>query len=402
MFWRHEIRIPSGVEAVVNGRIENGRPLRVGTFDQVYFVDFAPFFATASSEADCKEGLKHKITVVIKLKILNDEEGLRFTGDSTFRNISRISAQDLVTGQNLLDSIKAIIQTYTRSTGFFDLAKQEQVRDVLHQKIRSECTKAGLFGEVVACEVTSVLPETQRLAQLAAMAGIKETITGETRTREYSDSNLGKIVEYFLETLRQSELIKAETERANSEVQKQAAIARADVKIVDLEQANRIAVRQAVLQEEDAERQQAVQERNAKIKNQGDLYEFEYKKKHLEHEMSLAEKDVEIAKVKDAEETALRERKKLDMQLELERERQLAKIRAEEKTTMFVSLEKLLDKLKEMPATDYKGVHTLITSTGSGSMDSKELASGLVLGMLSRATEGVGIPSVTTQSEKKK
>jgi len=409
MFWRHEIQVPPGFEAVVNGRIDERKPLRVGTYDQVYFVNFAPFFATVSSESACKEGLVHKVTVVIKLELQrgNLTEILRDAGHAPWHNPVRVSTQELVTRQNLLDSVKASIQTYTHSTGFFDLVNQDSVRQAMHQRISSECTKARLLGEVVACDVVPVVPESSLLAQLAARAGIKETIKGEIRTREYSDSNLGAIVEYFLETLRQSELIQAETERAKADAerarvdaQKQIAIARADVKIVELEQENRISARQAELQEEDAKRQQAAQERNASIKESGAAYEFTYKSKRLDEEMALAQKELEIAKVKDAEEAALRERKRLDMQIELEREHKLAQIRAEEKAQMFAPLGELLEKLREIPATDYKGVHTLITTAGLGGMDSKELATGLVLGLLSRAAEGVGIPSGTAQSDR--
>jgi len=66
---RHKIKVPPGFEAVVNGRIEERKPLRVGNEDQAYFVNFAPFFETVSSEAACKEGLMHKVTVGIKFEL---------------------------------------------------------------------------------------------------------------------------------------------------------------------------------------------------------------------------------------------------------------------------------------------------------------------------------------------
>jgi len=185
------------------------------------------------------------------------------------------------------------------------------------------------------------------------------------------------------------------------EAQKSIAIARADVKISELEQEDRIAARQAELQEEDAKRQQTAQERNANIKENAAILEFAYKKMRMDEEMQLAQKEVEIAKAKEAEEAALRERKRLDMQLELEQEHGLSKIRAEEKVNLLVQLGSLIEKLKEIPATDYKGVHTLVTSAGLGGMDSKEFATGLVLGLLSRAAESVGIPSGTTENKSK-
>lgn len=101
---------------------------------------------------------------------------LRDAGYSTYPNIVNVSAQEFVKRQNLLDSVKASIQTYIHGTGFFDLANQDSVRQALHQKISSECVKARLVGEVVSCDVVPVVPESSLLAQLAARAGIKETI----------------------------------------------------------------------------------------------------------------------------------------------------------------------------------------------------------------------------------
>ena len=75
-----------------------------------------------------------------------------------------------------------------------------------------------MVGEVAACDVVRVMPSPSFLAQLAASAGMRETIEGETRKREYSDSDLGAIIEYFLQTLRLSELIQRETGRAKNDV----------------------------------------------------------------------------------------------------------------------------------------------------------------------------------------
>jgi len=395
MFWRHEIRVPPGFEVVVNGRIDDQRPLCVGRYDQVYFVSFAPIYPAVSSEAPCKEGIRHSVNVKVKLELQRDSlaDSLRDAGYSTYGRTVRVSAQELVTRQNLLDLIQACVQAYTHETGFFDLTNRELVRQALHQRINSECTKARLDGEVVSCAVFRAVPEPSLLAQLAAMGR--------------SDPNLQAVVEHLLEEIRQRELVQVETERAKAnaelarvQAQEQIAIARADVKIAELEQENRIAAQQAELQEEDIKRQQAAQERNAEIKESGAAYEFAYKSKRLEEEMVLAQKEVEIAKVKDVEETALRERKRLDMQLELERERTLAEIRAEEKERMFASLGGPLEKLGGVPATDYSGVHTLITTAGLGGTDSKEFATGLVLGLLSRAAQGMGIPSGWTQSDR--
>lgn len=406
MFWRHEVQVPPGFEAVVNGRIEQRKPLRVGTYDQIHFVNFAPYFAEVEGEAASSEGIIHEVKVVVKLECPRSDlvELLRDSGDSTYRNVVKVSVQELATRQNLADSIRAAVQTYTQTKAMFDLTNLEHVRQELQQRIKVECTPARLLGEVVSCEVTPIVPETTLLAQLAARAGVKEVVAGDARIRQYSDARLGAIVEYFLETLKQRELIDAEAElaradaeRARVEAQKQIAVARADVKMVELEQENRIATLEAQLQEEEGRRQQAAQERNASIKENAAAYEFTYKSRRLEEDKSLAQKELEVAKAKTAQEAALREIRRLDVELELERERELARIRAEEKAGALGIVSEMIEKLAAIPTTDYRGVHTLITGLGSG--ESREFATGLVLGLLSRAAEAAGLGGHSQEGE---
>jgi hypothetical protein len=394
MFWRHEIQIPSGFEAVVDGRIEGRRPLRVGAYDQVHFVSFAPLFEEVSAEAVSKEGIAHSISVTVKVECRRDNlsEMLRDWGYSTYRNIVRVSAEEVAKRQNLIDSIEAAIRTYAQSRGLFELSRLEEVRQELHQKISVECARARVAGEVVSCDVAPAIPEPDLLARLAARAGLKEVTDKDLRVREYEDAALGAIVEFFLETIRQREMIQAEAERSRAdaersrvEAQKQIAIARAEVKIVEIDQENRIAARQSELQSEEARRQQSAQERNAGIKESGAAYEFAYKSRRLEEERSLADRELEIARVRDQEEAALRERRRMDARLELERERELAQIRADEKAAALNLLGSLVEKLGQIPATDYRGVRTLVTSTGG--TEAKDFATGLVLGLLSRASE---------------
>jgi len=384
--WRHEVRVPPGFEVVVNGRIDDRRPLYVRWYDQVYFVSFVPYYPEMSSEAPCKEGIKHSINVKVKLELQREylADSLRDAGHSTYRRIIQVSAEELVTRQNLLDLIQACVQAYTHEAAFFDLTDREQVRQALDRRISAECTKAQLSGEVIACAVDRAVPEPALLAQLAAMGR--------------SDPNLQAVVEHLLEEIRQGELVQVEGERAKAnaelarvQAQEQMAIARADVKIAELEQENRIAARQAGFQEEDARRQQAAQERNAEIKENGAAYEYAYKRKRLEEEMVLAQKEVEIVELDDVKEAALRERKKLDAQLELERERESSRIRAEEQERTFAALEGPLGKLAGIPTIDYTGVHTLITGAELGGTDSRELATGFVLGLLTRAVDAMGL-----------
>jgi hypothetical protein len=306
-----------------------------------------------------------------------------------------VTAEALAARQNLLDSIRACIQTYTQERAFFDLANLERVRQELHARVSAECARARLAGEVVSCEVLASMPEPELLAQLAARAGLREAVENEARSRLYTDAELGGVVEFCLRTLAQAELLEAETDRAKAEAerarvdaQKQIAVARAEVKIVELDQENRIASRQAELQVEESLRHQAAQERNAGIKERGAAYEFAYKSRRLEEEMALARAELEVAKERDGEEEALRERRRLDMQLELERERELARIRAEEQARVLAELAAAVEKVAAIPIPDYRGVHTLVTSAGT---EPRDAASGLVLGLLGRVVEGLGV-----------
>lgn len=402
----HLIKVPPGYEAAVNGRIEDQRPLRVGKYDQVHFVGSAPFYINVPAEATCRETLTHKVSVLIKLELQRDRlvETLRDAGYATYRDPISLSAQDFATRQNLSDAITAIVQSCIRDSGFLDLTKPEQFRQALQQRINAECAKARLSGEVVSCDVRPILPEPGLLAQLAAAAGLKETVCADGRAREYSDVKLGQIVEYFLETLRQRELIEAETERAKAETerkrveaQQQIAIARADKRIVELEQENRVAARQSQLQDEESRWQQAAQERNAAIKESGAAYEFAYKGKRLDEELALAQKALQIAKTKDEEETALRERKRLDIELELEREKRAADIRVLEKAGMLTPIGALFEKAAGIPAPNYSGIHTLIN--GSGVSDAKEAMTGLLLSFLSSVTDVTNLRTAKRHEE---
>lgn len=111
--------------------------------------------------------------------------------------------------------------------------------------------------------------------------------------------------------------------------------------------------------------------------------------------MDLATRETELAKVKELEEVALRERKRLDMQLELERECELAKIRTEERANGFTELAKVLEGLKEMLATDYTGVHTLVT----GSADSRDHVTGLLLSVLGNLAGDPAIAGATSRTQ---
>lgn len=393
MFWKHgPIQVLGGFEVAVNFELVSRRPLYVGTYDQIHFISFAPVLTNVSAEANCREGTPVKLTADIRLEIpkTNLAEVLKDSGYSTYQNIAKVSAQDVANRQNLPQSIKAAIQTFVRESPFFDLAKQQAVRTQLNQKIQSECARAKLTGEVISSDVVPVIPDPALLADLVA--------------RAKKDTSLAPIVEHFLEVLRQKELVQAEIERAKAEgerarveAQQQMEKTRADLKIVQLEQEDRIATRQAELQAEELTRQQEAQERNAKIKETSAEYEFAYKTKRLEQDMELARKEVELAMVKEAEDTAARERKRLDMQMEVDRARLLTEIRTKERADGFSDVAKVVEKLKELPAADYHGVTTLVT----GGTDSRDQVVHFLLTALARFMEGTASQDEMQQGNRK-
>jgi len=407
MFFIHEIRVPSGCEVIVNGNIEGKSPLRVGTYDQVYYVKFSPFFPKIEIQAACREGIYHKITVTLKLEIQRTSihDILRDAGYSTYRNITCISAEELMRRQNVLESLKASIETYTRNVGFFAMVNSDSYRKELNQCIQTECSRARLSGEVASCEVVPVIPDDQLLAQLAARAGIEETLKGDYPARTYTDKNLGAIVEYLFETIRQTQMVvaekeraKADAERAKLETQKQLTAIRMDVKIEERKQESRYLAEQVSLQLKDAKNQEELQKKNSEIKENGAALEHAYKTKRLEEEMVLTKKQLEIDKLKDVEQAATRENKRLDMLLELSKERELAKIHAEEKEKTISQAGNLIEKISMIPVPDYKGIHTLITS-GIGSNDPKDFVSGLVIDLLSKLSESLESHNVKQKSQ---
>jgi hypothetical protein len=365
MFWKQgPIQAPAGFETAVNYQLVNRRPLYVGRYDQVHFVSFAPLLVNVSAEASCQEGVPVKLAIDVRLEIARDRdlaEVLQGAGDSTYASIAQVSAQAVAARHNLPPALKAALQTFLREMPFFALAQQQAVRGQLGKKVAGECARAKLLGELVSCEVVPVLPESEVLADLAA--------------RARKDETLRPIAEHFAEVLRQKELVqatieraRAEGERARVEAQQEMEETRANLKIVQLEQEDRIAQRQAELQDEEAARQKKAQERNAQIKETNAQYEHAYKKRRLEGEMELARQEAELARVKEALQDAVRERKRLDLQVEIERARLLAEIRAGERARGLSAVADVVDRLKEVPAADYHGVTTLITS-GADSRD---------------------------------
>lgn len=368
MFWKREIHVPPGFVAVVNSQIVRSRPLYVGRYDQVYFISFAPVFFPIEFEARCREAIVFETKVSVRVAIQEQHLGelLHVAGDSTHREVLRVSAKQFADGLNLSQSIGAAVGTFVRGSNFFSLVDQASAQVTLNEKIQTECAKTRLEVALVSMELSPKLPSDDMLLQLRAQLG----------AQAQTDSLLGGMVTYLAETAKQHEQIKIETERA-----------RAELKIAALDADARVAARQAELQEQEADRQRAAQARNAEIMEANAHYEFAYKTKRLEEQKELSAREVEIAKVKEGTAAAAREQRRLDMELEIERERKLADIRATEREKSLSEIAGILEKVGSCPAPNYEGVRTLITNGG----DWRDQMSGLLWNLVATYTDGLAV-----------
>ena len=325
-----EIFVPPNCKAVVSGRIEERTRFYLGRHEPIYFVNLASQFVDISAQARSTEGIIHSINMKVKLSIEPGSiaEVVKSQGYSNRHRLRTITVDDLRKQHSIDDTIKAIGAAYVHKTGFMDLIKADLVFKVLQDSIQKAGAKALLRAEDFTCEVTHIAPDPDLRAHIAAAGFIA-------------------VAEYF--------------QKRDAEPE----IARANVKIVAADQEDRVKEHQEGLAVKDTKRQEAMQDRNKNLKDRVANYDFEYKKKRLEDERKLATEQLLNAESKDKEEATVRERKRLDMQLDLEREEGQAKIRAQEKAALSTHLEALLAKAATMPAPDYSNVHTLVTDGNS-------------------------------------
>ncbi len=368
MFWRHEIRVPAAFEAVVDSEISARRPLYVGRHDQVHFVSFAPALVSVSAEATSREGIAFEWKADVRIEIPRDNLGelLRDSGYSTYRKIVYVSAEGVSERQNLPKLIEGSIQNSMGVGGFLDLADGEQARATLNEKVQQECSRARLGGELISVEFYPKQPDPELLAILGA--------------RALHQPSLEPIVQHFREVGRQRHELDAEDQRAK----KVSIEARADGKIVESAEDDRVLAHQAELQKAEAERQREAQKRNAAIKEISAQYEFAYRAKRLEEEKQLAEKEVEVAMAKEAETASLREQKKLDLELELNRQKSLATIRSDERQRTLAEIGAILEKANALPQPNYEGVRTLVTN----GPDSRDQVTAFLWKLLTKLDEG--------------
>ena len=311
-------------------------------------------FIDIATQARSKESIIHNISMKVKLSIDPNRvmEVVRGQGYADRFHPRTIGSDDIRKQHSLDATLKSIAEAYVHKSDFMDLIRADVVLKELQGSIQAACGRAMLLADDFTCEVMHVNPDDDLRAHIAA--------AGFTAVAEYFKNR------------------DAEPE-----------IARANVKIVAADQDERVKAHQDTLAEKDKTRQQAAQDRNKALKERAADFEFAYKKKKIiENDRNLALEEQKNAALKDEEESAIRERKRLDMQLELEREEGQAKIRAQEKSGLVTHLEALLSKLSTMPVPDYSQVRTLVTGQNSSGDNPRDLASGLVWALLTKALDG--------------
>ncbi|NQT13475.1 MAG: hypothetical protein HQ582_12040 [Planctomycetes bacterium] len=443
-FWKTRVRVPPGANAVVKDRIESKRPLWVGRDVPVYFLSSDPFLTKFAAEAACRERIIHKVTVQVKLTVLENElaELIANAGDSFVPKIVTVSAENIAGRRKVAGSIAAAIAAYIQSQSFFALQKEDAVKQALQPLLEEQCKDARLAVTIEACsEISHRDPDDTLLAELAAQAGREEVGDGAEKQVTYKNTELGELVEYFDQARRekrnrelevQIEIKRTEAENtacikkleAENEVEIERTKAEAGPLLEQLRQKTiveknnttireqqelyRVKAEEEKGKEQEAEWQKEAIERNSAIKEMNARYQAEYNERRLDEEMALNKRQqddelalqktrleeeknlaaarAEVTKAKKEEAEMLREKKRLDMELELEREKKLAELRADEMTKIAAQLGVVVERIK-MPVPDYSNVHTLLL----GSQDNKagDMVATLLMDLLNRFADGV-------------
>jgi hypothetical protein len=369
MFGRHEIQVPPGFKAVVNSRLDEGRPLMVGWRDQVYFVSFSPSISTVTTTAKCVEGVGFKADASIQLRIPREVKLpalLEEAGASAYNAIVKVTPDEVLKRHKLQQSLEATIAGFVRTKGFFDLLGRETPIASLSSQVVEMCQQCSLEATLSSIEWTVQVPSEESLAQLSALSA--------------GDPAIKAVVDHFERASRYLELRDAidaerkETDRANRQIAKAV-------------QDERVAVEQADQEAKAAQRRHDAQERNAKIKENGAAFEFAYKTKRLEEAKALASKALEVAQAQSAEQAVARREKQLDMQLDLEREEKVAKIKAEQQEKVLAALSSVADRLGQIAGPNYTGVRTLVTGGGDSRDQFLSSVMGILTGLLDRAVD---------------
>jgi hypothetical protein len=431
MFGRHKVAIPSGVKAIVRGRVVSQSPLHVSSDDLVYFISLVPDVRSFSGQAACKEGIVHKVTIQAKLALLDGELDslLSDAGHSSYPKFVTITAQERADRFKMPESLRAAIQTYIQGQSLFALQKEDSVKQALQPLLQALCQEARLNITIEACsEITHVEPSDAQLAELATRAGKRVSIDeAGALSVVYADREMGMVVEYFdkarreqderdLEAHRQKGMndVSIERTRAENEVAIERTKAEAGPELERLRQQTFIEQTTSKIRAQDEEhrlkaheaelRRQEQQWESEAIKRNSDLmelraqYESAYKERRLneerefqqarlEAERNQAGMKAEIAQATEMELETVRRQKQLDVDLQIAQDRRLMEIRTEEMAQMAQYVGTLFEKIS-LPVPDYAGVHTLIL--GADGSKSGDLFATLLMELLSRFVDVSG------------
>jgi hypothetical protein len=431
MFGRHKVAIPPGVKAVVKGHVVAQSPLHIGTDDLVYFISLVPYICTITGQAACKEGIAHVVSIQVRLGLLDSELDalLLDAGHSSYPKFVTITAQDRAERYKVPESLRAATQTFIQGQSFFALQREDHVKSALHPLLQAICQLARLDITIEACtSTTQAAPSEAQLAELATRAGKTVTVDEDGTPRvEYVNHELGQVVDYFdmaqreqavrdVEARRQQglndvaiERTKAENEVAIERTRAEAGpeleklrrttlIEQTTSKIRALDEENRLKAHEAELRKQEQLWESEAIKRNNDLMEMRAQYEAAYKRRRqdedidlrtsrLEARKSLAGKKAELLTATVAEQEIIRREKQLDAELEIERERQLMAIRADEFAKMSQYVGALLEKV-EIPVPNYGNVHTLVL--GANGNQSSDLMTTLLMELLNRFVDGLG------------
>ncbi len=305
------------------------------------------------------------------------------------------------------------------------LAIFSQSNEAELKRIAEYFDKVQLEKEIRAMKSGQSELTTQFIAKLSALAG-RSVIDGKT---VYEDSALGNEVKFFekahqerqerdLEAQRQAKLQEIEVDKIRAEkdleierikstagpelerLRRETLKAQTDSKNFARDQENRIREHDAQLKEQEQQWEKGSIIRNGAIMEMRAHYEAEHKKKRheeevalekarLEEEKNLAAMRTEVILAKEMELSALREEKRLDMQLALEQDQAAADLRIKEATEKFTHLTALIEKIK-IPVSDYSHVKTLFLNSGENKPG--DMIAGLLVELMQKMINGAEIP----------
>ncbi len=359
----HRIKVTDGCEAAVNFRLKEQRPLRVRSKDLVHMIRFAPHFLIVNESAASKEGVPHSISGQVQLAVPpesrdNLRQLLLRAGEGYFHRPSYVSAETIAKSENLQAGLEGVMRTYVREKGFFHLLEQETVRSELDQRVVELCAGVGLKASLISVEASHLEAEPAFVAGLRARA---EPVNGS-----YTNTELGRVVDFFLESARSQEFITEDAQKEEEEGKTRAKLRAIKAQMeIDREEEGKTKI--------DSTREEELARLRANVVKAKEEFEKECQEKRHEREMDAQKHTKALTELKHEGLVAERAQREKELALEAEHERKLSDIRAGE-------IRAIMDAAKGLPTADYSGVNSLVLTEGSSS----EALQGLLLKYLEK------------------